>query len=94
MPTNDTVGTKPLNPLLLACKKLERTALIRSGVNRKTLAEALDTTESTISRKLSDDHEHEFGHIELLIFEAVTGDRTVMDYLERELGRQACEVVA
>ena len=80
-----------INPHSIACKTLARTALIRSGVNRKTLADALNRDEATISRYLSDDHDHEMGVSSLLMFEALTGDRTVMDYMERELGRQMRE---
>ena len=87
----DTTGLRPINPHVVACKTLARIALVNSGVNRKTLADALGTAESTISRKLSDEHEHEFGISELLMLEALTGDRSVLDYLERELGREARE---
>ncbi len=62
--------------------------MVKSGINAKTIADAIGKDTSTLSRYLSDEHEHEMGHTALLIFETVTGDRTVMDYLERELGRE------
>jgi len=83
-----------INPHALACKKLARTALVRSGVNRKTLADAINRDEATLSRYLSDEHDHEMGISSFLMFEALTGDRTVIDYIERELGRQAQEVAS
>ena len=67
---------------------------MRSGINRKTLADAMGKDEATLSRYLSDQHEHEMGHTTLMIFEAMTGDRTVMDYIERELGRIAQEIAS
>ena len=80
-----------INPHILAIKTLSGMALLRSGVNRKTLADALDTSEGTISRKLSLEHPHEWGVTEFLMFETITGDRTVADYIERELGRKYVE---
>jgi len=80
-----------INRHTLALKNLAGLALIRSGVNRKTLADALGTTEGPISRKLSPEHPHEFDLTELLVFEVLTGDRTLVDYIHRELGHMVME---
>ncbi len=65
--------------------------MAQRGVNLKTVADALSKDTSTVSRYLSDDHEHEMGVTSLLIFEAATGDRTILTYIAQELGMEVRE---
>ena len=79
-----------INPHSLACKKLARTAMAQRS-HAKEVADAIGKDTSTLSRYLSDEHEHEMGVSSLLIFEALTGDRSLLAYIAGDLGLELKE---
>ena len=83
-----------INEHTIACKKLARAALVKSGTNAKTVADAIGKDTSTLSRYLSSAHEHEMPLTSVLIFEALTEDRSVLAYIARELGMELREIAS
>lgn len=76
----------PRNRHSIACKRLLRVALEKSGIQQKVAAIDCGIDDSTFSRYLSTHHEHQMPVDMIPAFIASTGDPSVLEYLAEQYG--------
>ncbi len=76
----------PRNRHSVACKRLLRLSLEKSGVSQKSAAIDLGVDPGTFSRYLSADHPHQMPVDMLPAFIASTGDIRILEYLAEQAG--------